>query len=102
VRHPCSTDPVQVPVEDVDDLEFGGGHGCARTTASAALCWGTVGGEQRVLEVDVEVEQVAVGTEHLCIRTPDARILCQGSNAAGQLGLPPEERRSSTEWIELE
>jgi alpha-tubulin suppressor-like RCC1 family protein len=87
----------------VTAISAGFAHSCARTSGSAAWCWGSNGsGEvgdgtriERFRAVRVErsgggslarVATVSAGESHSCARTGDGAAWCWGSNASGQLG----------------
>lgn len=84
-------------LEDVVELDAGGGHYCARTSAGTAACWGhnnagQVGDGTTAMRVEPvflnlsSVEEIAVGKSHSCARA-QGRLYCWGSNDRGQVGV---------------
>lgn len=89
---------------DVVDLDAGGEHACAVTSAGNVYCWGgNSNGElgdgtmtSRTLPVLVRtsvggpalssVTQVSAGRLHTCARRNDSRVYCWGAGTSGQLG----------------
>lgn len=81
VPHPCATAPRRVlAVEGATEVAFGGVIGCA-LTGDGGRCWGTI-----TADVEAGVLELAVGWEHVCVRTGDERVLCRGRGREGQLG----------------
>lgn len=84
------------------DLALGGHHSCAVTQAGNVYCWGandlgqrgsatggggaTPEGLWRVAGV-ADAARVTTGWAHTCALRDDGRVLCWGSDLAGQLGL---------------
>ncbi len=86
---------------DCGSLDLHGlpGGTCALREDGRLACWGTVpfysDGDARpppnrfapaLVAGLTDVVQVAHGADHVCVRHRDGRVLCWGSNAAGQLG----------------
>lgn len=99
--------PVTVAgLADAVDLASGHRHSCARTRAGQLWCWGDNATAQlgpaagrdpkRGTPVEVTglagVAELAGGSDHSCVRLQTGRVMCWGSNAAGQLG----QRRTVT------
>lgn len=93
--------PVTVAgLDDVVDLVSGHRHSCARTRAGKVWCWGDnakaqlgpAAGREAKRNTPVEVTglanvaELAGGSDHTCARLQTGRVMCWGSNAAGQLG----------------
>lgn len=77
------------------DLEGGGSLTCARTETHGVDCWGairhrTATGDEPV-PIDVsglkDVEQIAIGQSHACVRLEAGTVKCFGANDYGQLGI---------------
>ncbi len=87
-------------LEDAIELASGHRHSCARQRSGRVWCWGDNASAQlgpgagrdpkRGTPVEVAglatVVQLAGGSEHSCARQRSGRVVCWGSNAAGQLG----------------
>lgn len=91
-------------IPPVDRLQAGGNFACARATADKALwCWGenhagqlgtrkAGGGFQpptRVLDragKPLAVDDLIVGSSHVCALTPDGAVSCWGDSVSGQCG----------------
>ena len=109
-----ATLPVRVEADLRSDLRLdtvaaGPGHACGLAPDGAAYCWGrndagqlgtptsrrcptdtgSVACSARAVRAAApfRFRWIAVGGAHTCGATPDHRLLCWGSNAAGQLGI---------------
>ncbi|HJL01140.1 MAG TPA: hypothetical protein RMH85_15935 [Polyangiaceae bacterium LLY-WYZ-15_(1-7)] len=106
--------PVNVEIADAleVDVASGGQFACART-ASAISCWGsdragqlgngedqpdectddsatTYDCSRTPVEAEIDastIEQMDLGSEHVCALQTDGTVVCWGANFAGQLGL---------------
>lgn len=93
--------PVQVAnLEDAVELVSGHRHTCARQRSGRTWCWGdnsstqlgANAGQERKRGTPVELAgltdavELAGGSDHACARQRSGRVVCWGSNAAGQLG----------------
>jgi alpha-tubulin suppressor-like RCC1 family protein len=93
--------PVTVAgLEDVVDLAAGHRHTCARQRSGRLWCWGDNAkaqlgpaagrGAKHGTPVELTgltgVAELAGGSDHSCARLQTGRVMCWGSNAAGQLG----------------
>src|SRR5690606_18201307 len=85
-----------VKIAGIEQLALGARHGCARLANQRALCWGD-GGEGRLgdgdelfhaepVEVDLDVLDVAAGSQHTCVITRARQVACFGSNLDGASG----------------
>lgn len=94
-REPHPT-PVRLrgTTERYTDLEAGGTMTCARTQERGVECWGSVrratsrGDEPVPIDVSSlkDVEQIALGESHGCVRLEQGTVRCFGNNDRGQLG----------------
>jgi alpha-tubulin suppressor-like RCC1 family protein len=82
------------------ELEAGGSLTCARTESKTVECWGaahlaTTAGQEPI-PIDVsglkDVEQIAVGANHACVRLETGLVRCFGANDRGQLGIGHTDR----------
>jgi alpha-tubulin suppressor-like RCC1 family protein len=93
--------PVTVAgLEDAVELASGHRHTCARQRSGRVWCWGDNAFAQlgpdagrdpkRGTPVEIpelaNVAELAGGSDHSCVRLQAGRVMCWGSNAAGQLG----------------
>ncbi len=106
--NPIESDPVLLTLAGVKDVTTGAAHTCSTNSSQSLFCWGknTEGqAGQGVTSASVnfpdlvsltdEVLLLSKGTsaEHVCVVTSDfqaqQKVLCWGSNSAGQLGSDP-------------
>jgi alpha-tubulin suppressor-like RCC1 family protein len=106
-----TSSPIPVAVQNLTDasaIDVGDQTSCALRTTGAVVCWGnnTSGqfGNGTLLPSSLavpaagdrnDVAQVAVGTNHTCIRRLDGSIECFGADASGQLGNGERRVRTS-------
>lgn len=92
---------VSAPLPDLAQVDAGGEHTCAVTTAGAAWCWGenaqgqlgTGDDAPSALPVPVPglstgVDSVAAGIAHACAVRDDGSVACWGRNIDAQAGSP--------------
>lgn len=98
VPHPCATSPRRVlGVEHARELDFAGANGCARTDRGGR-CWGLIGEAVGGLDLPNDLLEVAVGTQHVCVRQADERVRCIGRGTEGQLG--DGATTSAIDWVD--
>ena len=86
-------------VSDIRQVETGGNHTCALTTAGSVLCWGSNDQGQLgdgstqfratpvpVLGLGTSVVAIDAGEYHTCALTSGGAVRCWGDNQDGQLG----------------
>ncbi len=84
----------------VTDLQLGGRHSCALTSAGTVWCWGdnsagqlgllpTGAGPNVPTEITAagsDIAALGAGGDHTCVVENDGDVFCWGSNEEGQLG----------------
>jgi alpha-tubulin suppressor-like RCC1 family protein len=73
-------------VFDAVEVRSGGTGSCAVTGRGALWCWGRGDRSPREIELDAEVEHVAVGRDHTCALLGNGEVVCWGDDCHGQAG----------------
>ncbi|MGK7313463.1 MAG: RCC1 domain-containing protein [Candidatus Longimicrobiales bacterium M2_2A_002] len=87
------SDAAAAAADSIRAVAAGISHVCGITADDAITCWGittdrgadALAGEWTLPDGE-RPEEVAVGAEHVCVRSAAGRVFCRGANDRGQLG----------------
>lgn len=101
--------PIQIQLDQIDDVAVGLGHICALRTDGSVWCWGAneygqlgrggVGAPDPVpapIHLPGAALEIASGGFHSCARLADGRTFCWGANGRGQIGNGADSAQEAT------
>lgn len=90
------SDAAAAAADSIRGVAAGISHVCAITADDTIVCWAIATDDGRdaltgewTLPDGESPEEVAVGAEHVCVRSVGGRVFCRGANDRGQLGTGP-------------